>query len=475
MTEKCKDLIHPVIMSGGAGSRLWPLSRQLYPKQLLPLAGVRTMIQETAERVKGAQFASPLVVCNQEHRFLIAEQLRESGALDATIVLEPVGRNTAPVAAVAAFLIAEKDPSALVLLMPADHVVEDGKAFADAVEIAAAAARDGAIATFGIQPQGPETGYGYIQRGEAMARKGCYRVKRFVEKPDRAAAQSYLDAGDYFWNGGIFMFRAKTYLDELQLFEPEIAAQCREAVAKGRRDLDFFRLDEAAFAESPSKSIDYAVMEHTEHAAVVPVDMGWSDVGSWQSLWEIAVRDGNGNALDGDVVALNVTNSYLRSEGPLLAAIGVDDVVIVATQDAVLVTRRDATQDVKKMVEEIERSGRHHHKHHRQEYRPWGSYDSIDKGERFQVKRVIINPGAEIGLQTHRQRAEHWVVVSGTAKVTCDDKVFLLRENESTFVPPGAKHRLGNPGTTPLHLIEVRSGAYLGEDDVVRFEDRYGR
>lgn len=476
MTEKAPaDLIHPVIMSGGAGSRLWPLSRQLYPKQLLPLAGARTMIQETVERVKGAQFASPLVVCNQEHRFLIAEQLRENGVAGAAIVLEPIGRNTAPVAAVAAYMLAEKDPTALVLLMPADHVVEDKKAFAAAVEIAAAAAREGAIATFGIRPNGPETGYGYIQRGEAMALKGCYRVKRFVEKPDRAAAQSYLDAGDYFWNGGIFMFRAKTYLDELQQFEPQIAAQCREAVAKGRRDLDFFRLDEAAFAESPSKSIDYAVMEHTEHAAVVPVDMGWSDVGSWQSLWEIAERDGGGNAQDGDVVALNVTNSYLRSEGPLLAAIGVDNVVIVATQDAVLVTRRDATQDVKKVVEEIERSGRHHHKHHRLEYRPWGSYDSIDQGDNFQVKSVIINPGAEIGLQTHRHRAEHWVVVSGTAKVTCDGKAFLLRENESTFVPPGAKHRLENPGTTPLHLIEVRSGPYLGEDDVVRFEDRYGR
>jgi mannose-1-phosphate guanylyltransferase / mannose-6-phosphate isomerase len=476
MTEKTPtDLIHPVIMSGGAGSRLWPLSRQLYPKQLLPLAGARTMIQETAARVKGPQFASPLVVCNQEHRFLIAEQLRENGIADATIVLEPIGRNTAPVAAVAAFLLAEKDPSALVLLMPADHVVENKKAFADAVEIAAAAAREGAIATFGIQPNGPETGYGYIQRGEATALAGCYRVKRFVEKPDRAAAQSYLDAGDYFWNGGIFMFRAKTYLDELQQFEPHIAAQCREAVTKGRRDLDFFRLDEAAFAESPSKSIDYAVMEHTEHAAVVPVDMGWSDVGSWQSLWEIAARDAGGNVQDGDVVALNMTNSYLRSEGPLLAAIGLDDVVIVATQDAVLVTKRDATQDVKKVVEEIERSGRHHHRHHRQVFRPWGSYDSIDDGERFQVKRIIVNPGAKLSLQMHHHRAEHWVVVSGTAKVTCNDKVFILRENESTFIPLGAKHRLENPGTIPLHLIEVQSGSYLGEDDIVRFEDTYGR
>ena len=476
MTEqKHKDLIHPVIMSGGAGSRLWPLSRQLYPKQLLPLAGARTMIQETAARVKGSHFAAPLVVCNQEHRFLIAEQLRELGAQDPTVVLEPVGRNTAPVAAVASLILAEADPAALVLLMPADHVVEDRKSFAQAVEIAAAAAREGAIATFGIKAKGPEIGYGYIQRGEAMAVKGSYRVKRFVEKPDRADAQAYVDAGDYFWNGGIFVFRAATYLEELARFEPAIAAQCREAVAKGRCDLDFFRLDEAAFSASPSKSIDYAVMEHTSHAVVVPVDMGWSDVGSWQSLWEIAERDGSGNSQDGDVVALNVRNSYLRSEGPLLAAVGVEDVVVVATQDAVLVTRRDATQDVKKVVEEIERSGRHHHKHHRQVFRPWGSYDSIDFGERFQVKRIIVNPGGKLSLQMHHHRAEHWVVVTGTAKVTCNDKVFLLHENESTFIPQGATHRLENPGTIPLHLIEVQSGAYLGEDDIVRFQDTYGR
>jgi len=467
--------IHPVIMSGGAGSRLWPLSRQLYPKQLLPLAGERTMIQETATRVAGAGFASPIVVCNQEHRFLIAEQLREDGVEGPTIVLEPVGRNTAPVAAVAALLLAEADPAALILLMPADHVVEDGAAFAKAVEIAAAAAREGAIATFGIAPKAPEIGYGYIQRGEETSLSGCFRVKRFVEKPDSATAQSYIEAGDYSWNSGIFVFGAKTYLDELEKFEPDMVAQCREAVTKGRRDLDFFRLDEAAFAASPSKSIDYAVMERTTHAAVVPVDMGWSDVGSWQSLWEIAERDGDGNACEGDVVALNVTNSYLRSEGPLLAAVGVEDVVVVATQDAVLITRRGATQEVKKVVEEIERSGRHHHLHHRQVFRPWGSYDSIDFGDRFQVKRIVVNPGAKLSLQMHHHRAEHWVVVTGTAKVTCGDKVFLLRENESTFIPLGATHRLENPGSIPLHLIEVQSGAYLGEDDIVRFEDTYGR
>lgn len=469
------DLIYPVVLSGGVGSRLWPLSRQLYPKQLLPLAGAHTMIQDTITRVRGEQFAAPIVICNQEHRFLIAEQLREAGIDGASIVLEPVGRNTAPAAAVAALMLAEKDPSAILLLMPADHVVTDHEAFAKAVAIAAAAAREGAIATFGIEAKTPETGYGYIQRGEPSTIAGCYRVRRFVEKPDRETAEGYVESGDHYWNGGIFVFRAKTYLEELEKFEPLIVAQCREAVTKGRRDLDFLRLDEDAFKASPAKSIDYAVMEHTTHAAVIPVEMGWSDVGSWQSLWEAAVRDGEGNVASGDVIAIGVGNSYLRSEGPLLAAVGLDDMVVVATQDAVLVARRDATQDVKKIVEEIERTGRHHHLHHRQIFRPWGSYDSVDSGERFQVKRITVNPGAKLSLQMHHHRAEHWIVVSGTAKVTCGDKVFLLKENESTFIPLGETHRLENPGTIPLHLIEVQSGSYLGEDDIVRFEDRYGR
>jgi mannose-1-phosphate guanylyltransferase / mannose-6-phosphate isomerase len=474
--DKAKSgLIHPVIMSGGAGSRLWPLSRQLYPKQLLPLAGERTMIQETARRVQGPGFAAPMAVCNQEHRFLIAEQLRENGGAAPTIVLEPVGRNTAPVAAIASLMLAEQDPSALILLMPADHVVLDKDAFQKAVSIAAEAARTGAIVTFGIAPKSPETGYGYIQRGDASSAAGSFQVRRFEEKPDRETAQRYIDTGEYYWNGGIFLFSAKAYLDELTKLEPKIVESCREAVAKGRRDLDFFRLDEQSFTACPSKSIDYAVMEHTKRAAMVPVDMGWSDVGSWQSLWEIAARDGSGNAIEGDVVAVNVSNSYLRSEGPLLAAVGFDDLVVVATQDAVLVTRRGATQDVKKLVEEIERSGHHHHLHHRQVFRPWGSYDSIDNGERFQVKRIVVNPGAKLSLQMHHHRAEHWIVVAGTAKVTCGDKEFLLRENESTYIPLASRHRLENPGSIPLHLIEVQSGSYLGEDDIVRFEDTYGR
>jgi mannose-1-phosphate guanylyltransferase/mannose-6-phosphate isomerase len=468
-----QDLIHPVILSGGVGSRLWPLSRQLYPKQMLPLVGNNTMIQDTIARVRGPEFARPMVICNQEQRFLVAEQLRAIDVEAAQIVLEPAGRNTAPAAAIAALMLTASDPDALILLMPADHVVADKAAFLRAIASAAASARAGAIATFGIAAKSPETGYGYIQRGEAQ--DGCYRVRRFVEKPDRKTAQAYVEAGDYDWNGGIFLFRARTFLGELEKFEPAIVARCREAVAKGRRDLDFQRLDEDAFKACPSKSIDYAVMEKTALATVVPVDMGWSDVGSWQSLWEASPRDEKGTVSVGDVIAVGVSNSYLRSDGPLLAAIGLEDLVVVATQDAVLVTRRDATQDVKRIVEEVERSGRHHHMHHRRIFRPWGSYDSVDSGERFQVKRIVVNPGAKLSLQMHHHRAEHWIVVSGTAKVTCGEKVFLLKENESTFIPLGATHRLENPGTIPLHLIEVQSGSYLGEDDIVRFEDRYGR
>jgi mannose-1-phosphate guanylyltransferase/mannose-6-phosphate isomerase len=473
MTEKRR--IHPVIMSGGSGTRLWPLSRQLYPKQLLPLAGEFTMLQETSRRVAGAEFAPPMVVCNQEHRFLIAEQLREIGVTQPQIVLEPVGRNTAPVAAVASLLLARTDPSALVLLMPADHVVIDTEAFAKAVGIAAEAARAGAIATFGIAPSGPETGYGYIQRGEPLDVVGCFRVERFVEKPDRTKAEGYLKSGGYSWNSGIFVFRADVYLAELAKFEPAIAEQSRAAFENGRRDLDFLRLDEEAFRACPSNSIDFAVMERTQHAAMVPVEMGWSDVGSWQSLWEIAPHDGQGNAQEGDVVAHNVTNSYLRSEGPLLAAIGLNDIVIVATPDAVLVSHRDATQDVKKIVEAIERSGRHHHVRNQRTYRPWGHFDTVDEGERFHVKRLTVNPGHALALQIHHHRAEHWIVVAGTARVVCGDREFLLRENESTYIPVGASHRLENPGVVPLEVIEVRSGAYLGEDDIVRLEDRYGR
>ena len=467
--------IHPVILSGGAGTRLWPLSRKLYPKQLLPLVGGGTMIQDTVRRVSGPEFASPIVICNQDHRFLVAEQLRAAGAGNSKIVLEPVGRNTAPAAAVAALMLTANDPDAIMLVMPADHIIGDRKAFLEAVNVAAIAAIDNSIVTFGITPTAPETGYGYIQRAVATDLVGCYAVERFVEKPDRQTAVGYLEDGDYCWNSGIFLFKAQAYLDELARLEPAMFALCKSSLCDGHADRDFLRLDEKPFAACPSKSIDYAVMEHAQKVKVVPVDMGWSDVGSWLSLWENSLADIDGNVSSGDVVMHNVTNSYLRTDGPMIATVGLQDVIVVATTDAVLVAHRDAAQDVKAVVEQLERSGRHLHVHHRKVDRPWGSYDSVDSGDRFQVKRIVVKPGAQLSLQMHHHRAEHWIVVSGTAKVTCDDKVFLLGENESTFIPLGAKHRLENPGTIPLHVIEVQSGAYLGEDDIVRFEDSYGR
>jgi len=470
------SLIHPVILSGGVGSRLWPLSRSLYPKQLLPLAGERTMIQETAARVSGAHFAKPIIICNQEHRFLIAEQMREANITPGAIVLEPFGRNTAPAAAIAALMLAERDPASLLMLLPADHVVMLQDAFEAAAATAANAARDGALVLFGIEARTPETGFGYIARGEALAGTDhCFRVETFCEKPDLATAESYVASGRHYWNSGMFLFRADAYLRELERLEPAMLAACRAALAESRRDLDFIRLDDTAFARSPSRSIDYAVMEHTTHAAVVPVDLGWSDVGSWLSLWEIGEKDASGNVSRGDVIAHQTKNSYLRSEGPLIAAVGVEDIAIVATVDAILVTTRGASQDVKHIVEELQRQGRELHLNHRRVYRPWGSYDSIDSGPGFQVKRIVVNPGAKLSLQKHAKRAEHWIVVTGTATVTCDEKVFPLHANESTFIPLGSKHRLENPGTEPLHLIEVQSGSYLGEDDIVRFEDSYGR
>jgi mannose-1-phosphate guanylyltransferase/mannose-6-phosphate isomerase len=468
--------IHPIILSGGVGSRLWPLSRSLYPKQLLALAGERTMIQETAIRVSGPHFAAPVIICNQEHRFLIAEQMRAADIAPDAIVLEPVGRNTAPAAAIAALMLAERDPAALMMLLPADHVVLLRDAFENAAAIAAEAAEGGLLVLFGISPRAPETGFGYIECGKAMpSPHNCFHAAGFFEKPDLATAEAYLATGRHYWNSGMFLFRADTYLRELERLEPAMLAACRAALAKSRRDLDFVRLDETAFGRSPSRSIDYAVMEHTAHAAVVPVDLGWSDVGSWLSLWEIAEKDADGNVMRGDVIAHATRNSYLRSEGPLVAAVGLEDVAIVATVDALLVTTRSGSQNVKHIVEELQRRGRELHLSHRRVNRPWGSYDSLDSGPGFQVKRIIVKPGASLSLQKHAKRAEHWVVVSGVAKVTCDENIFTLNANESTFIPLGAKHRLENPGSEPLHLIEVQSGSYLGEDDIVRFEDAYGR
>jgi mannose-1-phosphate guanylyltransferase/mannose-6-phosphate isomerase len=470
------SVIHPVILSGGTGSRLWPLSRSLFPKQLLALAGERSLIQDTALRTEGAGFAAPLVICNTEHRFLIAEQLREAKVSPQAIVLEPVGRNTAPAAAVAALMIAEKDPDGLLLLMPADHIVRNRTAFLEAVTRAAKCARQDHLVTFGITPDSPETGYGYIRRGAALqGLDGSFAVERFVEKPDAATAADYVASGAYDWNSGMFLFKATLLVAELARLEPELLVQCREALAKGARDLDFFRLDQASFAKAKAISIDYAVMERTDKAAVVPVEMGWSDIGSWEALWATANRDASGNATKGDVLHHGSRNSYLRSEGPLVAAVGVEDMVVVATQDAVLVSHKSASQDVKRIVEQLEKSGRELHTTHRKVFRPWGSYEGIDNGENFQVKHIIVNPGAKLSLQMHHKRAEHWIVVSGTAQVTCGDKVFPLKENQSTYIPLGEKHRLENVGAEPLHLIEVQSGSYLGEDDIVRFEDTYGR
>ena len=468
--------VHPVILSGGAGSRLWPLSRSLFPKQLLALAGKHSLIQDTALRTMGTDFAAPLIICNVEHRFLIAEQMREAGVSPAAIVLEPVGRNTAPAAAIAALMVAKTDPEGVLLLMPADHIVRNRTAFLDALDRAAAAARQNQLVSFGITPDSPETGYGYIRRGPAL--KGLeksFKVARFVEKPDAATAAAYVTSGEYDWNSGMFVFKAAAFLAELERLEPELLAHCRAALDGAKTDLDFLRLEQDAFAKAKAISIDYAVMERTDKAAVVPVEMGWSDIGSWDSLWSVAERDGSGNAIMGDVLQHGARNSYLRSEGPLVAAVGVEDLVVVATPDAVLVSHRNASQDVKRIVEKLEQSGRELHNTHRKVYRPWGSYEGIDAGEKFQVKHITVNPGAKLSLQMHHKRAEHWIVVSGTAQVTCDDKVFSLRENESTYIPLGSRHRLENLGPEPLHLIEVQSGSYLGEDDIVRFEDTYGR
>ncbi|WP_342118544.1 mannose-1-phosphate guanylyltransferase/mannose-6-phosphate isomerase [Pseudoduganella sp. OTU4001] len=468
--------IYPVILSGGAGTRLWPLSRAALPKQLLPLVTDKTMLQDTALRLAGREgMMAPLVVCGNEHRFLVAEQMREIGINPLGIVLEPVGRNTAPAVAAAAHYLKAIDPQAVMLVLPADHVIKDVDAFYAAIQRAATQVEGGALATFGIVPTAPETGYGYIQSGEKLAVEGCFKVARFVEKPNRDTAQGFVDAGNFFWNSGMFLFRAESYLKELAQFQPEMAKASEESVTKGYRDLDFCRLDEAAFTACPSDSIDYAVMEHTKHAVVVPAAIGWNDVGSWSALAEVQQADANGNVTRGDVYTDNASNCLVRAEGRIVAAVGVQDLVIVETADAVLVAHKDQVQRVKQVVDHLKANGRTEHVHHTKVYRPWGCYEGIDMGDRFQVKRITVNPGGKLSLQMHHHRAEHWVVVSGTARVTCGDKVTLLTENESTYIPIGMSHRLENPGKLPLHLIEVQSGSYLGEDDIVRFEDVYQR
>jgi mannose-1-phosphate guanylyltransferase / mannose-6-phosphate isomerase len=468
--------IYPVILSGGSGTRLWPLSRAVLPKQLLPLVTDHTMLQETALRLAGRpELMAPLIVCGNEHRFLVAEQMREIGMAPLGILLEPVGRNTAPAVAAAAHYLLGVDPEAVMLVLPADHVIADVDAFYAAIGQAAVPVADGALATFGIVPTAPETGYGYIQSGAAAGAPQCYRVDRFVEKPNLATAEGFVAAGSYYWNSGMFLFRAAAYLEQLRQFAPAIAEASAAAVRQGYRDLDFCRLDETAFTACPSDSIDYAVMEHTGHAVVVPASIGWSDVGSWSALWQVQQGDENGNVVRGDVYLDDVSGSLVRAESRIVAVVGVRDLVVVETADAVLVAHKDQVQRVKQIVDHLKAEQRTEHLHHTKVYRPWGCYEGIDVGERFQVKRITVNPGGKLSLQMHHHRAEHWVVVSGTARVTCGDKVSLLTENESTYIPIGMNHRLENPGKVPLHLIEVQSGSYLGEDDIVRFEDVYQR
>jgi mannose-1-phosphate guanylyltransferase/mannose-6-phosphate isomerase len=463
--------IVPVILSGGSGTRLWPLSREAYPKQFLPLVGNYTMLQATWKRVASIAGAAPIVVANQEHRFMAAEQLRECKVVPQALILEPVGRNTAPAIAIAALQALAAGDDALLLVLPSDHVVRDEAAFHAAVRQAAAAAEAGKLVTFGIVPTAPETGYGYIK---AAAGEGVRPVDRFVEKPDLATAQQYVASGEYYWNSGMFLFKASRYLKELESVQPAILAACRKALDNAARDNDFIRLDAAAFAASPNDSIDYAVMEKTADAAVVPLDAGWNDVGSWSALWEVSDKDADGNACHGDVMALDCKNSYAYGSR-LIAMVGLQDVVVVETDDAIFVGHKDRVQDVKEIVGRIKKDGRSEAAAHRKVYRPWGAYDSIDNGARFQVKRITVKPGATLSLQMHHHRAEHWIVVSGTAEVTRGDEVILLSENQSTYIPLGVTHRLKNPGKLPLELIEVQSGSYLGEDDIVRFEDQYGR
>jgi len=462
-------MIKAVIMAGGSGTRLWPLSRSKYPKQFLNLCGDSSMLQSTVSRLDTLDINSSVVICNEEHRFLAAEQLREIDMMD-SIILEPVGRNTAPAIALAA-MSADDDP--LLLVMAADHVIQNVNAFRDSVTKAIPMAEDGKLVTFGIVPKEPHTGYGYIEVGNKF--NEGYLVNKFVEKPSLAIAKNYVESNNYLWNSGMFLFRASKYLEELANLCPDIHKACALSLENVETDLDFIRIDNEQFVKCPSKSIDYAVMEKTDHAVVVAMDAGWSDIGSWSSLWNISEKDSKGNVVLGDVMLHETNNSYVRSDGKLLAAVGVKDLAIISTKDAIMVSHKNCINEAKNIVDNLKSMGRTEWEFNRETYRPWGKYDSIDNGERYQVKRITVKPGAKLSVQMHHHRAEHWIVVSGSAKVTNGEKTFLLSENESTFIPVGVVHALENPGKVELQLIEVQSGAYLGEDDIVRFEDIYGR
>ena len=475
--------VQPVILAGGSGTRLWPLSREHYPKQLLAFTGERSLLQETLARLDEFVVADPLLICNEEHRFLVAEQVRELGRRPANIVLEPLGRNTAPAATLAALAMTARASDGVMLVMPADHVIGDRAAFQAAVTRAVTLAGQNHLVTFGIVPTRAETGYGYIRGGAVIdGDAGSREVAAFVEKPNAETAQAYIDSGDYYWNSGMFVMKADVWLAAMECYRPDILSACRRAYEQGTQDQDFYRVDKQAFAACPSDSIDYAVMEKLTaepmaglRAAVVPLDAAWSDVGAWSAIWEVGECDDNGNVTRGDVLAHATRNSLLISEHRLVAGVGLEDMVVVETADAVMVAHKSQTQDVKKIVEHLKAQNRSERLTHRRVHRPWGTYEGIDAGERFQVKRIVVKPGASLSLQMHHHRAEHWVVVRGTARVTCGEKVFLLTENQSTYISIGERHRLENPGTLPLEIIEVQSGAYLGEDDIVRYDDVYGR
>ncbi|SJN57353.1 Mannose-1-phosphate guanylyltransferase RfbM [Vibrio ruber DSM 16370] len=462
-------MILPVIMCGGSGSRLWPLSRTAYPKQFLSLVSEQTMLQDTVHRLDTLAKQDPLFICNEEHRFIVAEQLRRCDMPHSGIILEPVGRNTAPAIALAALKALQDGDDPLLLVLAADHVIQDAQRFVDAVELAVPLAEQGKLVTFGIVPTEPHTGYGYILQGEPLPNAG-FEVAKFIEKPDLSTAEHYLQVGGYLWNSGMFLFQSSRYLEELRRFRPDILTACETALTQSRLDLDFIRVDAGAFTHCPEESIDYAVMEKTQSAAVIPMDAGWSDVGSWSSLWEVNHKDQDGNALRGDVLTEQTSNSYIYSEDRLVAAVGIENAVIVETKDAVLVASKDKVQQVKQIVEQLKTTNRCEHLHHREVFRPWGSHDEIAEGERYLVKKVMVKPGQRTATQMHYHRAEHWIVVSGTAKVYNGDESYLVSENESTYIPIGAPHAFENPGKVPLEIIEVRSGSYLAEDDIIRLD-----